>query len=127
MIIMETPRLLLRRLELDDIDILMEVWGDNEVMLYCGGAGNREQELRSLRFYMDLYDREGFSPYAVLLREAGELIGVAGFNPPNHECEAELMYHFKKSHWGKGYATEAAKACVEFAQNHSGITTLGHP
>lgn len=125
MVVMETSRLSLRVLDMADIDDMMSIWGDNEVMRYCGGAGTREQEERSLQFYLDLYADRGLSPFAVVLRETGELIGVAGFNPPSHECEAELMYHFKKAHWGHGYATEAASACVEYARKHPAIKTLG--
>ena len=125
MTVMETTRLILRLLNMDDIDDMMQVWGDNEVMAFCGGAGTVDQELRSLRFYIDMYESSGFSPFAVVLKDSGELIGVCGFNPPNNGCDAELMYHLKKTHWGKGYATEAASACVAYALNHPKIKILG--
>lgn len=130
MVILETQRLTLRTLELEDIDSLMEIWGDKEVMKYCGGSGTREMELRSLSFYINLQKEKGFSPYGVILKENSSFIGVCGFNPPNNGCDAEFMYHFKKLHWGKGYATEAARACIDYAKKNLPIRKIGasiHP
>lgn len=118
MIIVETDRLLLRKLEVEDIDALMSVWGDEEVMKYCGGAGDREREESALKFYIHLQNERGYSPYAVILKENSELIGVCGFNPPCDHENMELMYHFAKKYWGKGYATEAARACIHYAREH---------
>lgn len=125
MSLIESERLMLRKLEYNDLDELMTIWGDAEVMRYCGGAGEREQELKSLKYYIDLNQREGFSPYAVILKSTGQMIGVCGFNPPNQEYDSELMYHFKKNYWGKGYATEAAKACMIYAGKYTKIDRLG--
>ncbi|WP_260471823.1 GNAT family N-acetyltransferase [Bacillus sp. HMF5848] len=118
MIIAETMRLLLRTLEVEDIDALMNFWGDEEVMKYCGGAGTREREERALAFYINLQNEREYSPYAVILKENGNFIGVCGFNPPYDHEYMELMYHFAKDYWGKGYATEAAKACLQYAIEH---------
>ena len=117
MIIVETDRLLLRTLKEEDIDVLMSIWGDKDVMRYSGGAGNREREERALKFYINLQTEKGYSPYAVILKENSELIGVCGFNPPYDHDHMELMYHFAKIYWGKGYATEAARACIYYARD----------
>lgn len=101
MTVMETERLILRLLEPVDLDEMMLIWGDQEVMKYCGVAGTREQEMKSLQFYINMQNSKGFSPYVVMLKDGGEVVGVCGFNPPDNECDAELMYHFKKTHWGK--------------------------
>lgn len=119
MIIASTQRLTLRTLNEEDLDSLMGIWGDPEVMRYSGGAGSREREERSLKFYIKLQIEKGYSPYAVILKESNRLIGVCGFNPPSDHGEVELVYHFSKNYWGNGYATEAAKACIEYARDHS--------
>ncbi len=123
--IIETDRLAIRLLVLTDIDELMGIWGDKEVMHFCGGAGSREQELASLRYYINLQNEKGFSPYGVILKETGALIGVCGFNPPNNGFDAEFMYHFNKHYWGKGYAIEAATACIKHAPQVTSIKRLG--
>jgi [ribosomal protein S5]-alanine N-acetyltransferase len=125
LVILETERLILRTLEMEDIDSLMYVWGDVEVMKYCGGAGSRERELRALRYYINMLAEKGFSPYVVILKESKELIGVCGFNPPNNGYDTELMYHFAKKYWGNGYATEAGRACIEYAKKHPRINRIG--
>lgn len=123
--VMETKRLIFRTLELGDLDEMMLIWGDQEVMKYCGNAGTLEQEMKSLQYYIKMQNTLGFSPYVVILKASGEVVGVCGFNPPDHGCDAELMYHFKKAHWGNGYATEAAGACVSYATQRTNINLLG--
>lgn len=125
MTVKETERLNLRLLEMSDLDEMMLIWGDQEVMKHCGNAGTREQEKKSLQYYIEMQKDIGFSPYVVILKESGEVVGVCGFNPPDHDCDAELMYHFKKAHWGNGYATEAARACVDYATTLKNIGLLG--
>lgn len=122
--ITETERLILRTLEVSDLDALMDIWGSDEVMKYCGGAGTREQELRSLQYYINMQKERGFSPYLVLHKDTLEVLGVCGFNPPHEEYDAELMYHFAKPHWGKGYAKEAAKGCLAFAKDTLGLRRI---
>ena len=75
MIIIETEKLLLRTLEPSDLDALMDIWGNDEVMKYCGGAGTREQELRSLQYYINMQKERGFSPYLVLHKDTLEILG----------------------------------------------------
>ncbi len=103
----------------------MRFWGDTEVMKYCGGAGTREREFKALQYYMNMQEELGFSPYLTILKESDKVIGVCGFNPPNNGYDTELMYHFAKESWGKGYATEAAKACIEYAKKHLKIKRIG--
>lgn len=123
--IIETERLILRTLELEDIDSVMNFWGDAEVMKYCGGAGTQERELRALQYYINMQNELGFSPYLIILKESTEIVGVCGFNSPNNGYDAELMYHLAKKYWGKGYATEAAKACIFFAKEHLKMNKIG--
>ena len=123
--VMETDRLIFRTLEMSDLDEMMLIWGDQEVMKYCGNAGTFEQETKSLQYYIKMQNTIGFSPYVVMLKASGEVIGVCGFNPPGNGSDAELMYHFKKAYWGNGYATEAALACVNYATTRTKINLLG--
>lgn len=114
----ESERLLLRTLEKEDLDYAMDFWGNEEVMKYCLRAINREEILRTIEAYRNLQNGKGFSVYAVVLKENNEVIGVSGFNPTENENEIELIYHFAKKYWGKGYASEAARACIDYAKNN---------
>ncbi|MDM5227201.1 GNAT family N-acetyltransferase [Cytobacillus sp. NJ13] len=111
-ILFETDRLLLRIMQADDLDAVFEIWGSPEVMKYCGGSSTKSRIQRSIEFYQRLQNEKGYSVYTVLLKETSAIIGVCGFNPAENEDEAELLYHFNQRNWGKGYAAEAAAACV---------------
>jgi len=124
MITFETDRLILRTLQRENLDSVMDFWGNEEVMKFCGGAGTKERELKSIEFYMNLQNEKGFSPYIVILKENSEVIGACGFNPTKNDCEIELIYHFSQMYWGKGYATEAAKACINHARDNLKISNI---
>lgn len=113
-----SERLFFRILTLEDIDYAMKFWGDEEVMEYCYGADTRENIMKAINFYMELQDKRGFSPYIVTIKETGEVIGICGFNPTRNDGEIELIYHYIKEYWGMGYATEAAKACIKYADDN---------
>ena len=125
MVVFETERLVFETLELDDIDTVMTFWGDKEVMKYCGGAGTKDRELRALQYYINMQQEKGFSPYKVIVKDSGETIGVCGFNPPARGYDTELMYHLLKNSWGKGYATEAAMGCIDYAKRALNISKIG--
>ena len=65
---------------------------------------------------MESQDNYGHSLWVVIEKSGGELIGDCGFlrMPEPDEHEIELGYRLMKSWWGRGYATEAAAACVEY-------------
>lgn len=113
--VFETERLWARLLTEGDLEGILEIWGDAEVMSLSGGGGTREQTARSLQFYMTMQEERGFSPYLLILTETGETVGICGFNPPVENYDAELLYHFKKKHWGQGYATESVKGILKYA------------
>jgi ribosomal-protein-alanine N-acetyltransferase len=121
----ETARLLFQTMQPEDLDAVSQVWGSAEVMKYCGGASTKERIQRSIEFYEHLQAEKGYSVYTVLLKDISAIIGVCGFNPGENEEEAELLYHFNQHYWGKGYATEAAAACVtDLKENNRGIKKI---
>jgi ribosomal-protein-alanine N-acetyltransferase len=116
--VIETERLLLRTLRLEDIEEVIKFWGDEEVMEYCYGAGSRERIENSISHYAQNHEKRGYSVYLVIIKETGETIGACGYNPTKNADEIELIYHYKKESWGKGYATEAAKACIKYTSEN---------
>lgn len=124
MIKFETDRLILRTLKPKDLEYVMDFWGNSEVMRYCGGSGDKKREEKAIEFYINLQNEKGFSPYVVILKENSKVIGACGFNPTENDCEIELIYHFAKKYWGRGYATEAAKSCINYAFNNLEINKI---
>lgn len=60
-------------------------------------------------------EKYGYQHWAVIEIDSKHLIGSCGFNKAAQPGEIELVFHFAKAFWGKGYATEAAKSCLEHA------------
>ncbi|WP_391202418.1 GNAT family N-acetyltransferase [Psychrobacillus sp. L4] len=119
--VFETDRLFLCVFEDAHLDYVKQFWGNEEVMALCDGATSHEILLQVIEAYRKCHEVKGLSVYAVIDKETNEVLGSAGFNVTSSLIEVELIYHFSKKSWGKGYATEAAKACLELAKNHGKV------
>ena len=118
MIKIETDRLILRPFTIDDIIPAYELNLDPEVTRYTGDGGVVSFEEMERRIKEDVigdYKKRGFGRFAVDDKETQEFIGFAGLKYLDDMSEVDLGYRFKKSYWGKGIATEAGMACVDFA------------
>ena len=125
-VFLATARLVLRRLTVDDLDNLVALDGDPEVMRYLtGGSGTPREEIerdilpRFLGYY-EQYDHFGF--WAAVERASGEFLGWFSFRPHEGSLpgEVELGYRLRRAAWGRGYATEGARALIR-----KGFTELG--
>ena len=114
---LQTPRLLLRELRQEDFDALFRVLGDSDITRhypYTFDEGRvRGWIARSRRRYETL----GSGLWAVTLRESGELIGDCGltFQSIHAELLPEIGYHIRRDCQRRGYASEAARACRDWA------------
>ncbi len=122
-----TPRLALRPFTLADAPVIHAVYRDPDVMRHVGAgpvAGLAATEAM-LREYIAHQRRHGFSFWAVVERASGALVGDAGlYRPDGGGPGAELGYTLRKASWGRGYATEAARACVDAAFGPLGLEEL---
>jgi ribosomal-protein-alanine N-acetyltransferase len=121
--VLETDRLLLRHLGPDDLEPLAAIQADPEVMrFFPSGPRSVDQTRLDLERCIGLQAMYGFSLWATIDRESGELIGRCGLLPQTLQDhrEFELAYMIARSHWGRGLATEAAGAILEH-----GFGTLG--
>ena len=116
-IVLETKRLLLREMVPSDFPLLCKHLQDAAVMYAYEHAFSDAEVREGLEKQLQRYAQYGFGVWAVLLKETGELIGQCGLSmQPCEERELlEIGYIFQKKHWHKGYATEAAIACREYA------------
>lgn len=126
-----TPRLVLRELTFDDADALLEMDADPEVQRFVGGVPKerREQAVADVEIIRAQYEKNGIGRWAAVLRETNEWIDWAGiklFREPmlGRSRFYELGYRFKRAHWGKGLATEAALACRDYARDVLRATEL---
>jgi len=124
-ILLETNRLLLREIIEDDAADLFEMDSDPDVHRYIYNQPLKqiEEQYKMIDMLQQQYRDYGIARWAVVDKQSGECLGWAGlkfFPEPfnGHKDFYELGYRFKQKHWGKGYATEAAKAIVDYGFTH---------
>lgn len=111
----ETERLLLRQVMPEDLDESARIFGDARVTKYLGlrgetqSKGETEVILRSITAH---WARHGFGRWAAVHKRDGRLIGYCGLRAFGEN--AELVYLLDHPYWGRGLATEMARACLTF-------------
>ncbi|CCY35728.1 putative uncharacterized protein [Alistipes sp. CAG:831] len=124
--IIETPRLLLREMTPADRPDLCMILQDKEVMCAYNGPFSDEEVNGWLERQTGRYREWGYGLWAVVLKQTGKMIGQCGVTRQlwNGEEMLEVGYLFRHSHWHQGYATEAARACMEYAFNVLGASEV---
>jgi ribosomal-protein-alanine N-acetyltransferase len=112
----ETDRLRLRPLRADDLDEVHGLWVDPDVRKYLWDdeAIPRERAASVIRVSKDLFEADGYGLWAVSRRDEKGVIGFSGFWYFREPPELELLYGLAPAHWGRGLATEAAKAIIRY-------------
>ncbi len=119
-----TPRLLLREMTEADFSALHAILSDPETMKYYPKPYDEAGVNRWIAWCRDSYEKHGFGLWAVTLD--GEFIGDCGISlqPINGQWLPEIGYHIRKDHWRKGYASEAAAACIRVAFEQFGFAAV---
>jgi len=125
-VILETERLRLREFVPQDADALAAVLGDPVAMQYYPAPFDRKEVEEWIGRNIQRYRREGYGLWAMLLKDSGDLIGDCGcaLQEVEGRNEVEVGYHVRRDLWSKGYATEAALACMEYAFVRLGATRV---
>lgn len=123
---LETHRLELRPLTLDDLDDLASMLGDAEALRLWGGPLDRQGALDWIDRNVARYAADGFGRCAVILRATRELVGDCGLirTTVEGQPEVELGWIVRRTHWGRGIATEAAMAWRDFAFETAGLERI---
>ncbi|GGK81773.1 GNAT family N-acetyltransferase [Mangrovihabitans endophyticus] len=127
---LETPRLLLRRWRSEDLDGLAAINAQPGVMRYIhdGHTLDRAATAERLARYRRHWDEHGFGLYAVEVKQTGELAGFTGLAVPTFLPEilpaVEIGWRLGSAYWGRGLATEAARAVVAHAGAELGLRRL---
>ena len=120
--ILETERLLLREMTQDDLPALQGILQDEETMYAYNGAFDEAETQAWLDRQLSRYAQYGFGLWAVVLKESGGMIGQCGLTmqPWRGDEVLEVGYLFNRAFWHHGYATEAARGCMEYAFDRLG-------
>ncbi len=124
--ILETKRLILREMSMDDLDALYQVLGDSDIMQHYPYSFDEEKVREWIERNINRYKENGFGLWAVCLKETGEMIGDCGLTLQNIEGEMlpEIGYHIRKDQQHKGYAKEAAAAVRDWAFKNTDYPAL---
>jgi RimJ/RimL family protein N-acetyltransferase len=119
MIILETDRLILSKLSLEDAEFMFELVNEPSFIRYIGDKGVRN--LDDARAYIvdgpvASYERNGFGLYKVELKASGAPIGICGLLKRDTLPDADIGFAFLPAHWSQGYAFESAAAVMNYAR-----------
>ena len=123
--VLETERLILREHTVDDAENVYNLNLDPEVIKYTGDvAFLRIEEARDFLNNYNHYNKYGFGRWAVIEKATNEYLGWCGLKYTPELNEYDIGFRFLKKCWNKGYASEAAMACVELGLNKLEIKTI---
>lgn len=121
-VVLETERLRLRHFVPEDVAALEAVLGDPIAMRWYPAPFDHDGVTAWIERNLNRYRSQGHGLWAMVLKSSGDMIGDCGCVVQEVEGEKaiEIAYHVRRDLWGNGYATEGARACIEFAFNKLG-------
>ncbi|MGE3272409.1 MAG: GNAT family N-acetyltransferase, partial [Chloroflexota bacterium] len=124
---LETERLLIQPFQTADAEQMLAIWSDPEVMRWIpsGVVTTLETAREKVGRFMAHHAQHGYSLWPVREKASGRIIGDCGllqlaWTGP----EVEIAYRFGRDAWGKGYATEAAAACLRYGFEVIGLEQI---
>ena len=130
-IYVETERLVLREILESDVDDLLELDSDPEVHRFLGNRPlkDKKEVYEVIKIIRDQYVHYGIGRWAVIERSTGDFIGWSGLKfvretINDHKDFYDIGYRLKRKFWGKGFATESAKASLQFGFNQLNLDEI---
>lgn len=130
MIILETPRLIIRNWRESDKDLMHVINNDEQVMEFFPFRRTREQSDDVLVLIQNMIKETGFGFYALESKEDQACIGFCGLaatkqlEPPFPDGTIEIGWRLAPQYWGKGYISEAASALLEYGFQEKGLKEI---
>lgn len=124
--VIETQRLILREMNMDDFDALYAVLADSDIMRHYPFTFDEQRVRAWIARNMERYRENGFGLWAVCLKDTGEMIGDCGLTLQKIDGEMlpEIGYHIRADRQGMGYAKEAAGAVRDWAFQNTSYPAL---
>lgn len=123
--ILETQRLYLREMTINDAENAYELNLDKEVIKYTGDVSFESvEEAKTFLMNYTHYKDYGFGRWAVIDKSNEAFLGWCGLKFTAKLNEYDIGFRFIKRYWNQGFATEAAKACIDYGFNELNINTI---
>ena len=124
-ILFQSKRLLFRQFTVNDDELLFDLNSDPEVIKYVHEPATTRENAPQILIDVIIPQYEtGLGRLAVFMKYSEEFIGWCGLKRIRETGEIDLGYRFKKEFWGKGYATEAAQTCINYAFAHLNLERI---
>ncbi len=124
-IILETKRTFLREITVEDSENAYSLNLDPEVIEYTGDSSfDSIEKAREFLENYDHYKKYGFGRWAVINKIDNQFIGWCGLKFTEELNEFDIGFRLFKEYWNMGYATETAKACIDFGFDKFGMTEI---
>lgn len=119
--IFTSERLGFRNWDSNDVDTMHDINSDEKVMEFFPSISTKEQTKEFIERMKIQFNKKGFCYFAVDKLDDNEFIGFIGLSEQTYEADftpcVDIGWRIKRSEWNKGYATEGAKKCLEYASN----------
>ncbi|MFD2943002.1 GNAT family N-acetyltransferase [Flavobacterium notoginsengisoli] len=113
--ILQTNRLILRELTIEDSGFLYELNLNPNVIRYTGDR--KFDSIEDAKFFLENYNDyklNGYGRWAVIDKTTKDFLGWCGLKYDKERNETDIGFRFFEQYWNKGYATESAKACLQY-------------
>jgi ribosomal-protein-alanine N-acetyltransferase len=113
---LETERLILRKLRLEDAKDLFEYASDPEITKYVTWEPHKsiEDSINLIKFTHERYEKREGIIWGIVYKENNKVIGTCDISPVTKHFRAEIAYALSRDYWGKGLMTEAVKEVIRF-------------
>ena len=127
MIILETERLIIRRLSIDDAEFILDLLNQPSFLRYIGDKQVRNSA-DAIRYIQTgpiaSYERFGFGLFLVELKESSESIGICGLLKRDSLPDVDVGFAFLPGYWAQGYAVESAAAVMNYGREVLGLRRI---
>jgi RimJ/RimL family protein N-acetyltransferase len=126
--ILLTPRLILRNWQDKDRLPFAKMCANPEVMQYFPKPLSTKESTNLIDRFIERYEQNGYTYFALEVKDTAQFIGFIGMLDQTYKSSftpnVDIGWRLRKDAWGKGYATEAAQACIDNAASLFGIKKL---
>ena len=118
--VLQIDNCIMRSLQPSDLDALSAIWADSEVTRFLPSLGvpiSRDNTEKSLKSFIEHWQQRGYGMWAIIENSSSQTIGYCGLRYLDELDEVEVLYGLDRAYWGRGIATKAAKAAIDYGFN----------